>query len=286
MKEVNKMKPVKFTYQLKTISNVILSPREHQAFYENVDFNSSLIKLKNIDKKSKINIIYPFYQYGLYETYDPKKAQYYIPGSSLKGAFSIQEKLKHTFMFDDILIENSKISLQQLQKVQNINLQEQKHEKIQEQKQIMIDTYFQNLAIEMLNQNETLQGDMYCQNDIIDTILAEINEKTITKIDQFHTMIQNVLALKKDREFDENCENRLQKLQTNVIGLRKRIECILKNSKKSKTCILILGGYKGRSLSGIFDKFSTEFPSAFYLCQESDSDDLPFGIVEITIQSL
>jgi CRISPR/Cas system CSM-associated protein Csm5 (group 7 of RAMP superfamily) len=71
----------KIKYTLSTLSSLIISPREGQAFYKELDFDDVVTE----DGK-EINIIYPFYQYGIHDRYDPQQAKYYIPGSSIKGA--------------------------------------------------------------------------------------------------------------------------------------------------------------------------------------------------------
>ena len=74
-------------YQLTTCSGLIVSPRSALAFYRDLD-EFSLEKVEDSEylAKSRLKVIYPFYQYGIYTAYNPEGAAYYLPGSSVKGA--------------------------------------------------------------------------------------------------------------------------------------------------------------------------------------------------------
>ena len=66
------------------------SPRSGQALYKEIDefCLSPYVKIPDTkdDEKHEVKVVYPFYQYGEYEKYDPEHANYYLPGSSVKGA--------------------------------------------------------------------------------------------------------------------------------------------------------------------------------------------------------
>ena len=87
----------KITYTMKLLSSLIVSPRSGQALYKEIDefCLSPYVKIPDTkdDEKHEVRVVYPFYQYGEYERYDPEHANYYLPGSSVKGAL-LQHKRK------------------------------------------------------------------------------------------------------------------------------------------------------------------------------------------------
>ena len=100
--EKKQMKQVKI--RLKTLSSIILTPREQT--------------MKTIIQENKTGYLYQFYHYG--DTEDCGTKEYYIPGSSLKGAIG-KENIKPNRLFvDDIRICPENIEVKQLQKIQNL----------------------------------------------------------------------------------------------------------------------------------------------------------------------
>ena len=96
----------KVIYEMEVLSSTIISPRSGQAFYKGVDFclepEANVPGSSKIQKKAQgVGVIYPFYQYGEYEKYDPEHAVYYIPGSSIKGALCSLKSSKRPMTVDD-----------------------------------------------------------------------------------------------------------------------------------------------------------------------------------------
>lgn len=245
----------KYNYQIETLSSVVLSPREQQALY-----------LGKKAHDTDVKIIYPFYQYGTYEEYAPDKAQYYIPGSSIKGAVN-QAKI----MVDDVLVKRSQISLNNLYKVQDIP---QPGEKSDSCKTLTADIFFQNVKIEMLKAMECLQGELY-YDDKPNDILAESHKATIQKIQQWSNRFKQYIN---DVAGNENVEESSQKICLDQVW-QKVNEIVYKADKFDRNSfLLLLGGYKGNALSYIFQEESLK--SAVYV---DEMTKLPHGLVKIRL---
>lgn len=257
----------KYHYGLNTLSTVVLSPRDHQGFYLDAgDFTSEDLE-GEVSKhlKRDVNIIYPFYRYGTYSHYAPTEAQYYIPGSSIKGAlsrnFSETEKLR--LMVDDIRLNREDIQLYHLMKVQRDN------------DKFVINEFFPNVAVEMLCAGKQYTGELFCEEP--ERYFRQAHQDTINKLQQLVKIINSMLKQAKG----ETNRNHLQELKNNV-------EYVLKNEKGSDDrYLLLLGGYKGLSLSVISNKFDEVdqdgTKSAIYFDEESM---LPHGLVEITLEQI
>ena len=72
---------------------------------------------------AKAKVVYPFYQYGEYEEYDPDHAAYYLPGSSVKGALLQEKKNKKELhvMVEDVPVEKNGNILRNLVKAQHLD---------------------------------------------------------------------------------------------------------------------------------------------------------------------
>ena len=99
------MKEIK--YEMQTLSSLILSPRSGQALYKDVDEFETASEVSN-NKGKEVNCIYPFYQYGEYEKYHPQDAEYYIPGSSVKGAL-LKDNNRNILMAEDVYKRQAKV---------------------------------------------------------------------------------------------------------------------------------------------------------------------------------
>ena len=116
----------KITYSMELLSSLIVSPRAVQALYYGIDIfrKEPLLAPSDDTPKRTAKVVYPFYQYGEYKVYDPEHTEYYLPGSSVKGALlqkngeRIQREKVH-MMADDILIDRKRIVLRNLEKAQN-----------------------------------------------------------------------------------------------------------------------------------------------------------------------
>lgn len=254
-------KKEKYTYRLKTLSKLVLSPRDQHGYYLDAeDFKKEDIALNHDDQK-KVKIIYPFYQYGDYSYYCPESTQYYIPGSSLKGTIlsNFSDQLTFKLMVDDIRIESKDLQLTHLSKLQNLSNETGR--------KIKLDVFFPNIAVEMLKAESEYSGELF-SDEKIEKYLHEAQCGTKTKLEQ----LKNRLNLIDYSRLDEVTE-------IHVSTFRRNIESVLHviNEKSNDSFILVLGGYKGLALSGIFNE--TDFDSAIYIDQ---SVYLPHGLVEIS----
>lgn len=248
-------------YKLKTVSSLVLSPREAQAFYVNENNRSHLIGsgLKSGKDVNKVKVIYPFYQYGNYSEYNPKNSQYYIPGSSIKGAICSGIKNKNTLkmLVDDIPIHGKDLYLEHLYKLQRSG------EKLE------LDTFFPNTFIEMLKAESEYVGQIY-SNIELKNILCEVQKATTRKLEQLLTKLKQDLELITQQE----TMIKVNQLLTNVMDILSKI----KTNNEQKYTIL-LGGYKGLILS-LTNVNHSKVSSAVYIDQSSN---LPYGLVELDL---
>lgn len=262
--------PRKYHYRMKTYSTLVLSPRDHQGFYKAAgDF-----ALEDLDKrasehvkKDRVNIIYPFYQYGTYPRYAPAETQYYIPGSSIKGALprTGAEEGKPSLRIDDIRVRNENIQLYHLQKVQNLS---------KEDAPIEIDEFFPNVAVEMLRADSEYAGELFYDASRSENkpehYFREADQATRTKLKQLIQKVKEILEqeIKGEDRFILN-------------ELRNNVQAILDEPKadNSNNYLLILGGYKGLMLSVISGRVS--YKSAIYLDMMKR---LPHGLVQVTLE--
>lgn len=240
--------------------------RSSKAFYEVLDnFSKNQIKVEEFSEEKPPKVIYPFYQYGDYEKYDPENAQYYIPGSSIKGALKTQQdKLAQNsiFMADDIPVENENIVLRNLYKLQTL-----KDSQKQEFKE-----FFENTGIEMIKAGVNLQGELYAKEDsIINKVLEFAKKTTRHKIGQ---MIDKLTFLKKDSK-EEKVSSILETVLGNLSLMQKAND------------IILLGGYKGLLHSVDFSEIEAKFQkdlnkedSGIYIDKETM---LPHGLLRINL---
>lgn len=213
MQKMQKMQKMQFN--ITTLSTLIVSPRSSQAFY-----------VESAQKDKKMEVIYPFYQYGEYETYEPQNAAYYLPGSSIKGSLSAgipQKDPEHaalSMMVDDIPIQNQWIICKELFKAQYVDVPVR----------TKFDVFFENVGVEMLKSEIQLTGELYVKEKATaETVLEQANESTRFKIGQ---MLEYLQAL-------------ITKEQKDVF--LSEVSEIIQNLSSLKDCrhVLLLGGYKG-----------------------------------------
>lgn len=262
----------KYNYQLKTISKLVLSPREQQAYYlATGDFKPEQVQQKyrgtSPSVAESIKIIYPFYQYGSYTSYLAQDTQYYIPGSSIKGAISSassQNEIK--LMVDDVFVDQETVELHHLYKLQ--------HATDANNKQGKLDIFFPNVAVEMLKAKSTHKGEIFCAENGLETLFEKAQENTVKKLEQFDRHVDSVLNL----QLNEDSKQELIDVQKNLATW---IEAAKK--KDGKSCLLLLGGFKGLMLSRVFGAEVFEQSaekSAIYVDRENS---LPYGLVQITL---
>ena len=300
----------KYSYTLTTKSYLALSPRASMAFYREIHFD------KNItfgEEKRLYNTIYPFYQYGDYSMYDPGSADYYIPGSAIKGALcsgenSIKdESLK--LMVDDIILtdrenENdseTKTEVISLSKTQYFHdlLSTPKYKQDKSKIPKIADFFAETVGIEVIKKDIILKGSFLYDGDDIEEFLKRVYERTSIKRKNYILQMDNLL--KKLKEIStakpkpvtnfanihvaENLSD-LKKINEGI----KNTMCHLKTIKNAFEGInmdkcIFLGGYKGllRSLeTTATDKIAAEKlmdQSAIFV----DTEELPLGIVEFCL---
>lgn len=260
----------KYMYRIKTYSTLILSPRDHHGFYlaagdftrEDVVDAESLSGLKEVS--DKVNIIYPFYQYGTYSKYEPKRAQYYIPGSSIKGALGTKkidnDVLK--LMVDDIRLKNEHIHLSHLIKVQ--------YRSPNKNGSAYIDTFFPNVAVEMLKAGVSYIGELYINQEREELVnyLQRAEQITFTKLSQLISKIQQLY----DQMNSEEDRSILAKLQQNIQ------HAMNNQGDHEDGFMLLIGGYKGNILAA---EWNQDVESAIYLDMDKK---LPHGLVQVTLE--
>lgn len=294
------------TLSFKTLSYVISSPRDNQAYYKGIDFNENDLKSANIDAKDKINIIYPFHQYGQYDNYNHSNSKYYIPASTIKGAIFNNEIKKilgynnKTVMVDDAKIDNNDIVLKKLKKIQYLaNLNE--HSDLDNEKIPKYDVFFQNVALQMLKPNINFKCDVYYDNNVdfnkILNKVFEINNRNIVGyIKKINKYIDRYSKLEEQRSYMNNKwrikNDKHSKLENNteIIQKLKSIKKNLNNIKKKKK-IVCIGGYKGFIRSLVSDENGEKIinqDSAFFVQAVDETKEnslLPYGIVEVEVIS-
>ena len=218
----------KYEYELETISDLVLSPRTQNCFYRGQHFDSA----DNLHLSDNVKMIYPFYQYGTYERYRPNEAQYYIPGSSIKGAIG-----EHALMADDIKIERRvDICPKTLYKIQHLsdepNQADSTHPRLEE--------FFPGVAVEMLSAGSRLVGTMFSQTDPCES-LETAQAATKQKLDQLVEAIGSIIG-----------EGEPQiKSGSFLTNLRDNIQALQTKAGQDDRFLLLLGGYKGLLLSSI-----------------------------------
>lgn len=256
---MNDTKKYKFT--LNPLSTIILSPREHSCFFNN---NKERKKIKGQDGRiaytDSIKFIYPFYQYGMYEEYDPSNAQYYIPGSSIKGAVG-----SSLISFDDIRLDRQSIFLRNLYKFQNIQTE------VTEEKP-KLGIFFPKVAVEALDSGTELKGELFTGENPV-TVLQDVQQRNAEKIKQLLKQIDGVLLKYKGESQEIKEKDILCMMKSNLEILLHGITLA-----EQKRYLIIFGGYKGLNLSGIF---SHEAAGAIYIDTENK---LPHGLAWIRLE--
>lgn len=236
----------KISYTITTQSSLIVSPRANLAFYN------------SLDSSSEFKVIYPFYQYGQYCEYKPLSAEYYLPGSSVKGAvfrhnsFTTPGRL----MVDDISIPNKYIVLRNLYKVQYLD----------KEQDACYDKFFPHVGVEMVKAYAELYGELYIDSlTAAQALLTDANKLTHSKM---RKMCEYLCAIKGNTSYEQKLRNEIKKAVDNLSLLLKAND------------IFLLGGYKGLFHSIRPENLSQENSSAVFLDPETM---LPHGLVKISL---
>lgn len=270
----------RYKYRLRTLSCLALSPRDHQGFYLAAnEFKKENLRISGHQAVTgtaadKVKIIYPFYQYGTYPKYDPKHTDYYIPGSSIKGALlaneskSAQERVKRRLMVDDIPIQAEHLHLHRLYKVQNMSPESKT--------KIKLEVFFPNVAVEMLSRGCEYDGEMFGDGEYIRECLKNAQTATRGKLEQL------VKLLKPLTDEEANIKQSIKQNTDTLDKLRNMIENIeeLMNDRKDNgSYILLLGGFKGLALSRELTNMEN-VKSGIYV-DHVEGSYLPHGLVRI-----
>lgn len=248
----------KIIYEIEVLSSLIISPRSGQAFYKGIDEFCSYPKIEtsNSEKIQEAHVIYPFYQYGEYEKYDPNHANYYIPGSSIKGALCLPENMRNQIMTDDMIVPNDKIVLRNLWKAQYL----------EDKEEAKMAAFFENVGVEMVKSGTRLEGELYLDDLLqFSEILNQSGKKVKAKIKQMCGYFRKILG-----EQYNNTE-----LNSSVKNAQKQLELFLKEEN-----IYLLGGYKGLLHSILLkeNEKAEELKSSIFLDLESG---LPHGFIKV-----
>lgn len=268
----------KVAYQLTTLSSLIVSPRSDRAFYRDLDDSIEEFCSKQSDDdnnnnkqkldKSKLKIIYPFYRYGEYESYSPEQAEYYLPGSSIKGALTNPNgegpNTSHKFMFDDIKIDGGSVVLCNLYKLQYVN----------DAKNTCFETFFENVGVEMVKARTTLKGEFYAEDmTAAKELLGKANCITRKKIKQLIAYLEDV------KKTDHGCADDIGNILEKLVPL------------KEKDNIILLGGYKGLLHSICLDNHAVDVNKAVFIDAYEDKNKnhkatyLPHGLLQIDLNT-
>lgn len=257
----------KYCCRLETCSTVALSPRGQDGYYEGIHFKREEMNKAAGDKK--FNIIYPFYQYGCYEKYDPEHTQYYIPGSSVKGAVGSSE-----LGIDDMIVDPKDIELKKLYKLQHcLPVGKEK----EDNKKVKLDDFFPQLAVEMMRAGVKASGDVFCKGDL-ESILSKTRLNTEQKLLQLHRTLGEIIeksVIDTEGEGDTKTKEILYKVWKNIKDKGYESKYFEKN-----TAFIFLGGFKGLLLSKIYVETDT-LNGGIYIDRENE---LPHGLVKITLE--
>ena len=263
----------RFTIKLKILSPISLSPRESYCFYKGIDFEKEDVKKFYPNMKKEVNIIYPFYQYGEYEYFDPCNADYYIPGSSIKGVLGYED-----IYVDDVVINQGYLDLKVVNKLQYAKNDEESNKITQ------FKPFFDKVAIEMLKPGIPLEVTVYAENEkIIDDLLKECKERTKKQLEKADEIIGSLIGRAKIKKEEARKRNDDQ----NVEDWKRAIEDLECFQTKLKTfegeVTIFLGGYKGEIFSrkNADSIIADDYQGTFY---RDDATGLPFGLVEVTFK--
>lgn len=248
----------KYSYQLNTKSRLILSPRQQEAFYQEIDYTK-----QDSDK----NIIYPFYRRGDYQKLREENIAYYIPSSAIKGSLLTKNQkrteLSNVLVMDDIELTSEDICIDQVTKVQYASLETEK--------QMKLESFFENVAVEMCNADTKKRGYVFCEEELT-SYFEECHKQTITKLKQWSNKIEELLKEKK--EIDGKTVLKLKQAVNNIKSMTDT------DSIDSNAYLMLLGGYKGLLLSLVVEgETAPEIESGFFI---DPTTELPYGLVEIS----
>nr|WP_308626626.1 hypothetical protein [uncultured Eisenbergiella sp.] len=246
----------KITYALKLESSLIVSPRSGRALYREMDEFCTTPEVEPVEnnQEREIKVVYPFYQYGEYRKYDPEHTDYYLPGSSVKGALKGENTAGIQFMADDVMVPTDGIVLRNLWKAQYLK----------EEEKAEFAVFFNNVGIEMIKDGTNLYGELYLDENIeFAELLRTANKATKDKIVQMCAYLQMLLT-KNYKE--EALKNYLLEIKRNL------------SAYQNKNDVILLGGYKGLLHSMLLDCKKRELTGGLFIDYKTK---LPHGLVKM-----
>ncbi len=204
----------RYSYKLKTLSSLIVSPRASLAL--NGFCAAQLDDKEEFLNKKGLRVIYPFYQYGEYKAYDPKGARYYLPGSSIKGALCGGGTAPGSIFVDDVPVENSRMVLRNLYKAQHLD---------DKKETPVFSVFFENVGVEMVRAGTEMTGELFLSGGNAQDLIRKANCSANKKIGQTMAYLRALIERK--------CPDKLCCVLWNLSALAERSDVIL------------LGGYKG-----------------------------------------
>jgi len=244
----------KYRIKLETLSALALSPRAQSGIYQK-------------------EVIYPFYQYGTYQKYAPEQTQYYIPGSSIKGAMATD--CIRGFLVDDIRVASKDLELRTLRKVQHIP---EVGSASDNRRAMKIEDFFPNIKMEILKSGVIYSGNfVFPQNPT--EILKRTKEQTEERVNQMVDWLERILMTEPVSEMNNGYDTE-EKCRMELCEMKSNLEVLLEESKTihKDEFLLLLGGYKGLILSGVYNAKKT---SSIYIDEDRK---LPYGIVRIGLE--
>ncbi|MDR1134677.1 MAG: hypothetical protein LBL49_00635 [Clostridiales Family XIII bacterium] len=277
---VRMIKTYVYKYKLTTLTPVIISPRQNNAFYTDALIDETDMKYMNGYK-----IIYPFYRYGEYERFKPDEARYYIPGSSIKGALTAgmnEDNRKPLALFvDDISVDNNRIEIIALEKFQYASSL-----KSEPMGQIIpkFNTFFPGVGVEALKKGTELYGALRYEVDkSVEELFKGCGKRFKGKLERYKAQLEIYEGRLKDLAAqDVNANEAKNKTLQKIDDLLEYCKGLV--SGENKEIYIFLGGFKGLIRSVVIGGSELDInklDSAVFVSE----NNRPFGIVKIKLES-
>lgn len=195
-------------------------------------------------------MVYPFYQYGAYKKYDPEQGDYYLPGSSVKGALQRRNSMENYLMADDVLVSNSDIVFRTLWKAQYLEMESK----------AVFEPFFDNVGIEMIKGGTVLYEEIYSQekSEFLN-VLESACQDTSDKINQTCGYIQMLFG----QDYSTGFKKILERVEKNLYSFQLEGEGIVVDGYKGLLHSIMPGHDRNENHGGLFVDFDTMLPHGF-----------------------